>query len=181
MVLQGDHEIDAMMKLRLELEQTKAHQLNLQSRLQSLHSGELGQSHQNFGENPPNLQSQGSFPSLNEFTGAPLEDNGADLPFLQAGPLAPQGVGGGADAPNRPNSPHPHPESPSESLNRVEVDGFHVMGPSCYILTQHGFKHVGPADLCVKDRRNTSKSIWESLTSLPILSTFARTIGLETS
>ena len=68
----------------------------------------------------------------------------------------------------------PKPESTMAS-----TDSFHVLGPNCYIKTETEFKLIGPASLCIKDRKSNSKSIWDSLTSIPILNTFAKTIGFE--
>ena len=68
----------------------------------------------------------------------------------------------------------PKPESTMASS-----DSFHVLGPNCYIKTETEFKLIGPASLCINDRKSNSRSIWDSLTSIPILNTFAKTIGFE--
>ena len=68
---------------------------------------------------------------------------------------------------------------PKPEATMASPDSFHVLGPNCYIKTETEFKLIGPASLCIKDRKSNSKSIWDSLTSIPILNTFAKTIGFE--
>ena len=70
------------------------------------------------------------------------------------------------------------------SVNTVDSDQIHIIGPNCYVMTDSGFKLVGAAELCREEkasvrRRTGPSSIWDSLTSLPIVNTFAKTLGMR--
>ena len=70
-------------------------------------------------------------------------------------------------------------ENPLDEHNSLKTNSVHVFGQNCYIMTESGFELLGPARKCVKDRKSNPRSIWDSLSSIPILNTFARTIGFE--
>ena len=69
------------------------------------------------------------------------------------------------------------------AVNTVDSDQIHIIGPNCYVMTDSGFKLVGGAELCREEkasmRRTGPSSIWDSLTSLPIVNTFAKTLGMR--
>ena len=68
-------------------------------------------------------------------------------------------------------------------VNTVDSDQIHIIGPNCYVMTGSGFKLVGASELCREEkasmRRAGPSSIWDSLTSLPIVNTFAKTLGMR--
>ena len=69
------------------------------------------------------------------------------------------------------------------AVNTVDSDQIHIIGPNCYVMTGSGFKLVGASELCREEkasmRRTGPSSIWDSLTSLPIVNTFAKTLGMR--
>ena len=68
-------------------------------------------------------------------------------------------------------------------VNTVDSDQIHIIGPNCYVMTDSGFKLVGGAELCQEERSSMRRagpsSIWDSLTSLPIVNTFAKPLGMR--
>ena len=80
--------------------------------------------------------------------------------------------------PSKKTSQHKKP-----SVNTVDSSQIHIIGPNCYVMTNSGFKLVGEAELCREGktmvRRTGPSSIWDSLKSLPIVNTFAKTLGMR--
>ena len=81
-----------------------------------------------------------------------------------------------------------------ESTNSVNTDEIHIIGPNCYVMSKSGFKLVGKAPHCRPDmkkdgskrggerrggERRGGSNIWDSLTSLPLVSKFAQTLGMR--
>ena len=78
------------------------------------------------------------------------------------------------------------------SSNMIDTDQIHIIGPNCYVMTQSGFKPIGKAPHCTpssssslsqnkkkfKKSLQNSGSIWDSLTSIPLVNNFAKTIGI---
>jgi len=78
------------------------------------------------------------------------------------------------------------------SSNVIDTDQIHIIGPNCYVMTNVGFKSIGKAPYCsqtqtseVSGKKINSKksfsssgSIWDSLTSIPLVNNFAKTIGI---
>jgi hypothetical protein len=65
------------------------------------------------------------------------------------------------------------------SVNIVETDQIHIIGPNCYVMTESGFKLVGPAAGCRAGPGGRGPaSIWDSLTSLPLVTSLARSLGV---
>ena len=77
--------------------------------------------------------------------------------------------------------------------NSIKTDQIHIIGPNCYIMSNGGFKFVGKAPKCVpsdpKSGSNPSSikhrnhgrsgSIWDSITSLPLVNKFAKNFGIK--
>jgi len=76
--------------------------------------------------------------------------------------------------------------------NSIPSDQIHIIGPNCYIMSNGGFKFVGKAPKCVpsdpksgsspsiKHRNHgRSGSIWDSITSIPLVNKFARNFGIK--
>ena len=78
------------------------------------------------------------------------------------------------------------------SSNAIDTDQIHIIGPNCYVMTEVGFKAIGKAPNCtptsssgISDKKTKFKkslgnsgSIWDSLTSIPLVNNFAKTIGI---
>ena len=78
------------------------------------------------------------------------------------------------------------------SSNIIDTDQIHIIGPNCYIMTPKGFKSIGKAPNCtptsssgksekklkLQKSLGNSGSIWDSLTSIPLVNNFAKTIGM---
>jgi len=71
-------------------------------------------------------------------------------------------------------------------INSVKTDQIHIIGPNCYMMTKVGFKLLGPAPDCRPELKGNQEdegpgdegSIWDSLTSIPLVNRFARTLGM---
>ena len=79
--------------------------------------------------------------------------------------------------------------------NSIQSDKIHIIGPNCYLMSNSGFKLVGKAPNCVpmdaedknnfksllKKQRNhgRSGSIWDSISSIPLVNKFARSFGIK--
>ena len=89
--------------------------------------------------------------------------------------------------------------SPSQMISQnvvhkpssVDADQIHVIGPHCYVMTPSGFKVVGAAPACVPGSQGNKRSrqsgrsaggpgsIWDSISSIPLVSKFTRTFGIK--
>ena len=79
--------------------------------------------------------------------------------------------------------------------NSIKSDKIHIIGPNCYLMSNTGFKLVGKAPNCIptdtkdnhkfksllKKQRNhgRSGSIWDSISSIPLVNKFTRTLGIK--
>ena len=93
-----------------------------------------------------------------------------------------------------PSKPHPsrtsrnkERELKGQSINVINSDQIHIIGPNCYVMTKSGFKLMGKAPKCQPERPGgppqggspATSSIWDSLTSIPIVDRFAKTLGMR--